>query len=648
MKKTKVIINSITIKDTDGSPDPKKLISWESEKESEAISEAEMTVPKNIDTLLDLTNGQTVEIHGGWTTSTDTRYFYGYIDKIQPDGATLKITCKNEMIKLVRKNVNKVYDSSVDASAGEVSEIVEDLIETYGGLNGTVQSSGTEDGKRIDQFKCINTDIYERITALKKALDWDLFYDDDTRVVFFQPNGYNDSGINLTVGTEIIGMPDWDIDDSNMINDLRVDGASVPTDITESGQIGADSGYTTTGITLNNTPDTVELLMDNSDPPTTQKTGGSKDASTGHFYYVDKENQKVIPATGTTFTNNHHAIINYVWSAEMPIHMKNQSSIDTYGIRQKAVELSDISSVADAESRATSILSKKSVPFVTGGLKVKSESANIPNRGDMINIIDTRTSTVNGKVLSGDYVVNKVKYIFPSAFEEIEVGDKEWRLADWQQTTEERLKRIEEQFVRNQDILVELVDVIDDPIDSNPRYNKISTQNIAGDTMIYGSVDFGIWGTAKWGSTANISFVLGNSAAAILGTSELGSQISAEVDHFIQQYENIYTEDFIDDDFEGTGTATWDSGSVSFTSGQNALSLSIDYNNSTISQAKLTSTEVSGSFDYELSADGTNWESVTSGTLHEFTNTGTDLRWRATENNSSTGEISKIIVEDYH
>ena len=629
MKLTKVIINSITIKDSNGSPDPSKLISWEYEKDDEAISEAEIIVPRNINDLVDVNNGQTVEIWSGWTTSTDKRYFYGYIDNIKPDGATIKITCKNEMIKLVRKSVNHVYDSSVDTSAGEVSEIVEDLIETYGGMTGTVQPSGTEEGKRVDQFKCINNDIFERINSLKKALDWDLYYNDSDRIVYFEPLGYNDSGKTLTVGTEIVGMPEWDFDDSNMINDLRVDGATSQTTITETGRIGTTTGYATTGITLNYTPDSVELYMDAATPPTTQKTGGTKDSTSGHFYYIDRESKKVMPTTDTTFTTDHYAIVNYLWSAPAPIHMKNQTSIDTYGIKQKQIELSDVSSVADAESRATSILSKRSVPFITGKLLVKSESANIPNRGELINIVDTKTSKVNALTLSGEYVVSSIKYKFPSAVEEIEVGDKIWRLADWQTTTEERLKRIEDQFVRNQDVLLELVDIKNDTaIKVEPRYNKVITE-----TMVDGS-----------------NFILGHSSQGLLGSDVLGRQADASTDHFIQQFENLYTEDFIDSDFEDTnGTASWSTtGSVSFTSGQIALSSSIDYNNSTITKATLTSTEVSGSFTYEMTADNTNWEEVTSGVSHIFSDTGTDLRFRATENATSTGEISKIIVSDFH
>lgn len=630
------MINTVTIKDTNGSPDPNKLFGWEYEKDDEAISEAELFLPKSVNDLVDITNGQVVEIWAGWTTSTDKRYFYGYIDGIKPEGATLRILCKNEMIKLVRKNINKVYDSSIDASAGEVSEIVEDMIETYGGMNGTVQSSGTEDGKKIDQFKCINTDIWERIQTLKKALDWDLYYNDSDRVVYFEPLGYNDSEKTLTVGTEIIAMPEWDFDTSNMINDLRVDGASVPTELSETGQIGVTAGYTTTGITLTNTPDHVELYMDAANPPTTQKTGGSKDTSSGHFYYVDRENKKIMPATGTTFTNNHHAIVNYVWSAEMPIHMLNQASIDEYTIFEKTLEFNDISSIADAESRATSILSKRSVPFVTGKILVRSESANIPNRGEKIEIVDTKTPKVAGNYLSGEYVVNKIKYKFPSAIEELEIGDKQWRLADWQQSTEERLKRLEEQFVRNQDIIVELVDIQNDSDDNAqqivPRYFKTITQayDVSNDRMIWDNADHGVWDNDKWGD----------------GTDTFESEVVA----FMKQADNSYTEEFVDDDFEDTaGNASWSTtGSVTFTSGQIAKSSSVDKSNSTITTAKLTSTEVSGSFDYELTADGTNWESVTSGTAHTFTNSGTDLRWRATENATSTGEISEIKIEDYH
>lgn len=69
-------------------------------------------------------------------------------------------------------------------------------------------------------------------------------------------------------------------------------------------------------------------------------------------------------------------------------------------------------------------------------------------------------------------------------------------------------------------------------------------------------------------------------------------------------------------------------------------SLTIDATTATISTATLTattSTPTGTSIAFQLSANGgTNWENVTSGEAHAFTNTGSDLRWRATLTGTST------------
>jgi len=55
----------------------------------------------------------------------------------------------------------------------------------------------------------------------------------------------------------------------------------------------------------------------------------------------------------------------------------------------------------------------------------------------------------------------------------------------------------------------------------------IEQQNIGGDTLVWGNSVFGVWGSFKWGSAANQSFILGNPYAGVLGTSPLGSQASS-------------------------------------------------------------------------------------------------------------------------
>lgn len=77
-----------------------------------------------------------------------------------------------------------------------------------------------------------------------------------------------------------------------------------------------------------------------------------------------------------------------------------------------------------------------------------------------------------------------------------------------------------------------------------------------------------------------------------------------------------------------------------------AQSISVDYNNGTITHAKMTVTSTgSGNLTLYLTADGSNWEEVVNGVLYAFTNTGTDLRWKI-EGSGKT--ITLIKIEDYH
>lgn len=112
---------------------------------------------------------------------------------------------------------------------------------------------------------------------------------------------------------------------------------------------------------------------------------------------------------------------------------------------------------------------------------------------------------------------------------------------------------------------------------------------------------------------------------------------------------NLFIETFDYDYFVGsstTATLSTSNRSVTFTSGQ-ILYIEPMFKDSSsteiVTRATPAVTIDSGAFDIELSADGgANWESATNNAQHTFTNTGSDLRMRITENNSSTGSISLI------
>ena len=222
---------------------------------------------------------------------------------------------------------------------------------------------------------------------------------------------------------------------------------------------------------------------------------------------------------------------------------------------QQQRTVSDITTIADAEVRTAEILSRFSQPFLLGDLLVRSSSDIDVNLGDLVTIVDDISTPNINKTL----VVTKQILKYPGSNQELEVGDESIRLADWQIDVDSRLKRIEESLsLTNQDLILELID-IQETVTAEPRYIQVLEANIAGNSLIWGSASFGILGTAKWGGTTNISFVLGNVDAAILGTSELGSQVSEPTTHFISQYEDEYGENFADDDFKDSATtADWD------------------------------------------------------------------------------------------
>jgi hypothetical protein len=95
-----------------------------------------------------------------------------------------------------------------------------------------------------------------------------------------------------------------------------------------------------------------------------------------------------------------------------------------------------------------------------------------------------------------------------------------------------------------------------------------------------------------------------------------------------------------------TATEDIDNQEVTFTAGQVWQSKSAFKDSSesqVVSSATLSVTSTSGVFLYELSANGgTNWETVSNNVPHIFTHSGSDLRIRVTEDDSSTGTITVV------
>ena len=623
------MLKTIEIDGDDVSAD---LISFEKERTyGDTISEVTLKFVRRVTSTTLLTPGMTVEIWRGFVTALDEKVFSGYIEKVEPEGGVIIVTALDKLWDLVRKEVTHVYDSTIDASAGVISEIFEDLVTTYGSLTAdatTIQDSGTV--ILLQKFVCNHTDIFERCKALAEVLDWQFYYRADTDNVYFEPKGFSTNATTLTVGSNVIKVPKWNYDNTEMVNSLTVVGAYQEVETTESGRIGTTSGYTTASIAIAYEPISVKVYGDASNPPTTLKTGGLPDSTVTFDYYVDKPQKKIYPKAGTTFTTNDYYEIRYSAAVPIPVHMYDQLSIDTYGEFRKTVTYNDIRSVVDAENRGTNHLAKYSVPFVYTTLQTKNISSTGLTVGQKVRVVDT----INSPNVDQYLLINRYRMRWPADYDEIEVGDKIWRLAEFQADVLEKIKRLEEDEFANTNIVNELVNVdtrVSYPIEVEPRYQWVLRQNVTG---------------------MNI-FILGHSTYGLLGTGKLGAtDLSAEIDHCIIQYQNTYTETFYDTDFKsGSTTADWDTTNkwLDFGAGEIGQSLSIDYANGTITTATMTVTISSGTFTLALSANGgSNWETVTSGTAHAFSNTSTDLRWKITESGASTGKITQIVISSYH
>lgn len=587
-------------------------INWEVERTyGDVLPEMILKFQRGITDSLTLTEGQAVKVWRGSVTSTDEVIFDGYVEKYEPDGGTITVTAIDKIWDLVRKEVVHVYDST-DAFAGKISAIFEDLVETYGGLTCSVQDSGTT--LILDKFICNHTDIFERCKTLADVMNWQFYYLANTDTVYFEPKGYTATGETLFIGnslypTTIIGVPKWQYDITQMVNNVTVVGAYQEIETTESGRIGTTTGYTTTSIQLNFVPISVKVYGDASNPPTTLKTGGSVNSTATYDYYVDSQQKKIYPKAGTTFTTNDYYEIRYSLATPIPINMYDQYSIDTYGEFKKTLTYIDIKSVADAEARGTNYLEQYSQPFIYATLKVKNSTSLLYglDAGKTIQIVDDLSLPSVNKL----FVINKIRIKWPGSYDEIDVGERFWRLSEFNTNVMEKLKRLEEQELANQEILSQLVTVdnkTSSPLTLKNRYMEVTTKTGADPEVLY-------W--RKW-------------------------------------KDNVYYEDFYDDTFkDATTTANWDTANTNctFTTDQIAVSGSIRYNDGTITTAYITASKSADTWWYWLSADGgSHWESVTTilgNTLTlTFANPGTDLRWKI-QCKSATGTLNQVTVYSY-
>jgi hypothetical protein len=292
---------------------------------------------------------------------------------------------------------------------------------------------------------------------------------------------------------------------------------------TETGQVGVTTGYTASSVTLNFSPNSTKVYTGATSGALTTLLVGGVDGATGTYDYSIDSTQKKINATGT-FSN--WITVQYTYSIPAPINVYSQPSIDAYKIFQKTITYDDVQSVNDAISRGQNYLVQYSTPFLYTTLKVKSSTNLNLAIGQIINVVDN-ISTPN---INKNLVITRYRMRYPSDYDELDVGDKMWRLGQWGSDVETQIKRLNEEIV-NQSLTTQLI--LEDGTALNlcniqPYYQMRQIQTADGVTLIWYNATQGTWGNYVWG----------------------GDAFGALTTNFIQQYQNSYSETFKTTDFE--------------------------------------------------------------------------------------------------
>jgi len=615
----KVMINSIDVTDY--------RTKWKFDSEWDtSIDSCNLELTNTVRDLFTITPGQEVIITRGTVTSTDEAVFSGQITQVKPQTSIIKLVCKGKMYDAVKSAQTKSWDKNIDIEEGVGSEIFKTICDnsTLSYSAASIPTTGTDNIYKIVKFIQRDEDDFQKMNELAKIYDRIISYDYDNDLVEFKDKGYDTYAVSLTVGTEIPGQIKWKENMEQMINQVRVLGATVYDKIPETF---AGPG---TEFTLQRTPEDTEVYINHAGADTIQ-TRGQKDLGTigtDFDYYIDEDQKKLVFSVAVS-----DVYINYGSQVPLPVTVSDQPSIDTYGGPNKKPHFkkftfTDIKDFSDAQKRARAILAKYSTPFIEA-VNIPVTDATIETNGNfkpgtVVEIIDGFNDKTHTVFVAG------IKKTWPHVYDMITVGDEIWRTENWQSRQAEKIESILADLNKNQDLLTEVIDLTR-TVSTRRRYMTMSVKDRSSDGVN--------------------TFILGHSEFAVLGTQELGDAGTAFAVTRIVQGNNTYQELCYDTTFKDAAntTADWDTTNkwIDFTSGEifqtSQIELGTAWANYTVSVADQT-----GTLTFTISGDnGTSWEAVTLDTLTAFSTTdGTGILLKITESGATTARLENTYNAD--
>lgn len=570
-------------------------------------------------------------ISRGMTTSTDVTIFKGVVSEInRVSSGLLEVKGFDKLWLLERKSMSGTYDINIDPEAGVISAIAENIIEEHGGLTADVVDSGSI--FVLDKYFCLNNTLMELLEELASLVDYTIYYNPQEDKVYFRPFGYESYPGILTVGVDIVNVPEWMTDYTKLANIVTVTGDFQELETTESFVATAAQ----TVFTITKTPQSVKVY-DNG----TLVTGGVLGQSSSYDYSVDKENETITFLVGRTV--GHTVEILYSYLEPIIVSQKNSASRVKYGDYTCNKYIDTIKTTADAELKVQEIIDKFGEPFVNTKLMIIKKMD--IRAGMNIQVVDEQNN------VNDVFTVRKIKYQYPEVIDEVTIDD-EPIYQDYIKINElaRRIGRLERKN-QSQGNLINQRFTFDYDVTPEPRYTSVYQQSVAGDTGIYGHPVYGVYGTSKYGAIASVSFILGHPTYGVLGTSTLGSSVSSLILKKLVQGNMRYKELCYDVDFHDASSSTADFDTtnkwIAFDAAEVWYSNVLD-KGTTLSYATVSFGVKTGVIKIEISSDNkATWQELTDGIRTAVTSSdGTGTYLRLTENDSSTAKLENVYYTD--
>jgi len=495
------------------------------EKFSEYFKTAVITCKKTLSNLITYDDktiiGKSVIIKRGVSSANEDILFRGYVASAKFEGAKATLSCEDKLSRTKKQIINESFDWNVDPEAGVISELVKTIISENTNL--TYSASSIQDSGSFfirEKFICRHRTVWSALQELAYSIDWSIYYNPNDDLVYFEPKGYRSGTTILSTSTNIVKLPKWNIDSSNLFNQITVIGSPQEV-IKKAGPYqldGSQAGWGTLYLTLNDKPIAVKLLCDTDAVPTTEKVLGVEGTSTTYDYSVNKEQYKIDFNTATFApTDAHYAIVEYTYNLPVNVTRKNQTSIDLYSDgTAKAVTQNreDIKTNEDAASWASKQLAVYSEPFYSTTLQVRGVN------DLMIGWNYTIQDNIQG--IEEDLMIKTIVYTYPYRYDEIEVSNKEYRELNLATEPSERIRRLEEKQTDDSDKLV-IYNDFSRTLNIEKRWSKVWQKGISGTFMIWGHPSSrGLWGTPNTWNTWQSGFILGHPTFGLIGTGILG------------------------------------------------------------------------------------------------------------------------------